>query len=103
VRDLDETFDFFGVTPEVVKVALTPGQVEEYDLPPNFAKITDTRAKGFIAKYGPKSAVELDALPVKVLRGLIRESVEANLDMSALAAVRDLQDQERARLAAMFE
>ena len=103
VRDLDESFGFLGVEPEVVKVALTADQVEEYDLAPNFAKLTDSRAKKFIEKYGEKSAVELDALPVKVLRRLIRESIEVKLDLSALEAVRKTQAQEQARLVAMFK
>lgn len=103
VRDLDESFDFFGVPSEIVKVALTAQQVEEYDLPPNFAKHSDSRAKKFIEKHGEKAAVELDALPVKVLQTMIRESVESCLDLSALEAVRKTQAEERANLAAMFE
>lgn len=103
LRDLEESFGFFEVFPELVKVALTPGQVEEYHLPPNFAKHSDSRAKKFIEKHGEKAAVELDALPVKVLQAMIRENVESCLDLSALESVRQVQAEERARLVAMFE
>jgi hypothetical protein len=66
-------------------------------LPPDFAKKSDTRAAGFIAKFGDVS-VELDALPVDVLRARIRSEVEARMDLDALRAVRQQEEQDRARL-----
>ncbi len=49
----------------VIKIGLTREQVDQYTLPPNFTKTTDSRAAAHIAKYGDIS-VELDALPVGV-------------------------------------
>lgn len=102
VRDLRESFTFFDLSPEVVKIALTPDQVEQWNLPPDFAKLSDARAAKFIAKYGEKSAVELDALPPQDLGKMIEEAVEARLDMDALREVWRQTEVDRAELAAKF-
>jgi hypothetical protein len=102
VRSLQSRLAELGAEPEVVKCALTAADVELYDLPPDFAKKTDTRAAKFIARYGDLS-VELDALPMDVLRTRIVEEVEARMDMAALARVQAKEEQERKRLAAMVE
>jgi hypothetical protein len=54
-------------------------QVEQYDPPPNPAKITDSRARDYIIKFG-SSSWELDALDPTVLDGLIRENILAIRD-----------------------
>ena len=47
--------------------------------------------------------MELDALPVDVLRsGLVRE-VEARIDLEALAETRALQEEDQARLDALLD
>jgi hypothetical protein len=48
--------------------------VEEYSPPPNPAKITDSRARTYIAEYGAHSW-ELDALDPDVLGALVRDTV----------------------------
>jgi hypothetical protein len=58
---------------EVIKCALTRDDIRRYQLPPDFAKKTDSRAKKFIAKHGDIS-VELDALPADVLRNRLHRS-----------------------------
>lgn len=65
----------------VNRVALTINQVHQYNLPPNYAKLSDTRAKDFIAKYGT-SSYELDALQPHVIAGLIEEGIKEVLDDS---------------------
>ncbi len=96
VRDLAESFGFFGLSPKFVKVALTLEDVRKYRLPYDFAKKTDTRAKGFIEKYGD-IAVELDALPVDVLRNKIIESIESEMDIGALMEIKKNEKEERKR------
>ncbi|MBE3585469.1 MAG: ABC transporter substrate-binding protein [Thermoanaerobacter sp.] len=86
-RALAEGLGFFGVFPEVVKVALTKEDVTAHNLPPDFTKATDSRRKAFVQRYGDM-AVELDALPLPVLREKIREAIEANLDLTALGEIR---------------
>jgi len=76
-RSLIERLAFFGCYPEIVKVALTKQQVEQYNLPSDPAKMTDSRRAGFVEKHGDLS-VELDALPVDVLRRLIRATIETS-------------------------
>jgi len=58
------------------RIALNMDQVKEYDPPPNPAKLTDSRATGYIAEHGDESW-ELDALEPTVLAGLIRDSIVA--------------------------
>lgn len=106
VRSLRERLDYFaherGVrAPTIVKCALTPEDVRRYHLPTDFTKATDSRRAGFVAKYGDVS-VELDALPVGVLRARLIEAVEAHLDLDALAATRRAEAADRAQLRALL-
>jgi len=97
VRSLRERLAFFDCKPEIVKCALTFEDVERYNLPPDFTKATDTRRAAFVKKYGDV-AVELDALPVHVLRDRLVAGVEGRIDMHALESVRQLEQSERDRL-----
>ncbi len=63
----------------VDRIALTMAQVRQYNPPPNPAKVTDSRAAGYIRKYGNESW-ELDALDPPVMTQLIRDSVEALIE-----------------------
>ena len=97
VRSLRERLGSFGCCPDIIKVALTLQDVEEYELPPDPAKTTDTRRAAFVEKYGDIS-VELDALPVDALRQRIVAEVEARMDLEALARVGAKEDEERGKL-----
>jgi hypothetical protein len=59
---------------EVNRIALNADQVRQYNPPPNPAKLTDSRAMGYIANYG-RSSWELDALEPTVLVNLIRRNI----------------------------
>jgi hypothetical protein len=100
-ESLQERLAELGSSPELVRSALNPDDIALYNLPPDFTKKTDTRAPKFIAKHGDV-AVELDALPPEVLEQRIRQEVEQRLDLGALAAVKDIEVQERQRLADML-
>jgi len=104
MRSLEERLLFFYDTPDAravfptfTKCALTREDIERYDLPPDPAKRTDTRAAAFIAEHGDVS-VELDALPVAVLRDRIRTEIESRLNMSALAECRRVQAEHEAEM-----
>lgn len=73
-RDIIDRQDLFLGHVKVIRVALNMDQVEEYSPPPNPAKLTDTRASGYVSKYGNESW-ELDALEPRVLRKLIEDTV----------------------------
>lgn len=96
VKSLRERLRFFDCTPEIIKVALTRDDIERHNLPPDPVKRSDTRAAGFLAKHGDLS-VELDALPVDVLRECIVSEVEAHMDLDALAEVKAQEQAERAK------
>jgi hypothetical protein len=55
---------------KVCRLALNMDQIERYNPPPNPAKLTDSRANGYIARYG-SSSWELDALEPTVLARLV--------------------------------
>lgn len=97
VRSLRERLLELGSEPEIVKCALTFEDIERYDLPPDFTKATDTRQAAFVARYGDV-AVELDALPVAVLRDRIASEITARMDLDALEATREAQSFDQGRL-----
>lgn len=96
-RSLEERLSFFESSPEIVKCALTFNDITLYNLPPDFTKAKDTRRKGFVAKYGDV-AVELDALPIDVLRDRIVREVEARMDLQALSKIKDVEKVEKEKL-----
>jgi hypothetical protein len=67
---------------EIRRIALNMDQINQYNPPPNPAKMSDSRAHGYVQEYGDKSW-ELDALPPDVLSNLVRTSVEALIDSDA--------------------
>ena len=79
-RDLDDrlrVFDVYGV--EVIRLALTMGQVNRYGPPPNPTKLTDSRSPDYIRQFGFDSW-ELDALDPAVISDLIRDEILALRD-----------------------
>jgi hypothetical protein len=98
VRSLGERLGFFDCHPEIVRCAILPEDIQEHDLPPDFAKKIDTRHKKFVDRFGDR-AVELDALPGEALRARIKEEVEKRTDLVALDAVRQREASERRFLA----
>ena len=71
----------------VDSIALTLEQIEQYDLPPDPAKIKDPRAKGYISKYGGVSW-ELDALPPDVLTTVLDEAIKDVVDLDMIEEVK---------------
>lgn len=96
VRSLVERIGFFGSRPDMEICAILRSDIDDYNLPPAFAKITDTRRDAFVAEHGDLS-VELDALPIEALRERIRTRIEDCMDLTALADTREQEaaDQER--------
>lgn len=79
-RDLEDRLRLFGSRVDVRRIALNMNQVEQYAPPPNPAKLTDSRATGYIAEYGRESW-ELDALDPTVIQDLVEREILARLDM----------------------
>jgi len=64
---------------EVRHIGLTMDQIQFFNLPPNPAKMTDPRAKGYVAEHGDISW-EVDALSPSDIRKIIEESLEDVID-----------------------
>lgn len=96
-RDIQERLNLFGAETEVNRIALTYEQVERYTPPPNPAKITDSRCKGYIEKYGDESW-ELDALKPTVIHDLIVETVDRLTDWEMLNERKTLLNKEKASM-----
>jgi len=74
-RDIVDRLSLFAGRPiEVKRIALNMDQIERYGPPPNPTKLTDSRADGYIDRYGHDSW-ELDALEPRVLADEIRRAV----------------------------
>lgn len=98
-RDIADRLSMFAEEDiEVKRIALNMDQIEEFDPPPNPAKITDSRSGPYIELYGT-SSWELDAIEPATLSALITETVEGYIDSDLMAAARDRQDDARANIA----
>lgn len=96
-RDIRERLAIFRCRLELRRLALNMDQVEKYDPPPNPAKETDSRFKGYIAEYGRESW-ELDALEPKLLADLVRAAVKPLIDVGTWSALEEREKAERAQL-----
>src|SRR5262245_57479113 len=86
-EDIDRNFiEQTGCWQEVRRVALNADQVEEYNLPPQPGKTTDSRARGFIERHGRLVQVELDALPPETFRALFEAAIAEFWDTKAYKA-----------------
>lgn len=78
-RDIQDRLKMFGSKVEVERIALTMAQIQHYGPPPNPAKITDSRSKDYIARFGNQSW-ELDALEPSVIDDLISDHIKEFID-----------------------
>jgi hypothetical protein len=101
-HSLKKRLAVLGCKPEVIKCALIPEDIQRYNLPPDFAKQTDSRTRGFIEKHGDVS-VELDALPADVLRNRLIEEVSSRMDLKTLERIKKIEETERAQLVKLLE
>jgi hypothetical protein len=97
---MKERLHKFGLSQSTIdfhRIAVTPQQIDQYNLPTLPVKKTDTRAKKFIEKYGDK-ACELDAFlayaPQQFKRLLVR-SVTQYFDDNLYQQQLRLQQKER--------
>ena len=79
------------------RIALNMDQVEEYNPPPNPAKVTDRRFNGYALEYGYESW-ELDALDPDILVKLIQDEINAYKDNGKWAEMKKQEAKEKAQL-----
>jgi hypothetical protein len=87
-----------GVPVTVEKLAVTRGQIREWNLPTRPVntpgKTLTTRKRRFIDDYGD-AAVELDAIPPNLFRNLIDKTIARFFDERQLEALRAVETSER--------
>jgi len=97
-RDIFDRLELMaGHAVDVNRIALNMDQVEEFNPPPNPAKITDSRAGQYIATHGAESW-ELDALEPSVIIELVREEITRHLDLGTFEARKQRREKERQEL-----
>lgn len=74
---------------DFVRIGINEKQIAQYDLPTKPRKVSDMRSQHVA------STVEAEAMPARVLRGLLREQIESLLPEGALAAAKVAEKSER--------
>ena len=72
-------------------------QVEEYNPPPNPAKVSDPRAAAYIEKFGDTSW-EVDALPPEALTEIITKSIVTYVDAEKMAKIIKQENADKRKL-----
>ena len=78
-RDIADRLHLFGSEVDVRRVALNMDQIDQYDPPPNPAKLSDSRSEKYVSEFGPNSW-ELDALEPRVLAALVDLEIDEVLE-----------------------
>jgi hypothetical protein len=95
-RSMRDDFDIWNV--ELIRVAVTPEQLEELNLPASMeAKESSTRYTKFVEEYGPQVA-ELEALEPAVLQTLLDKAIRGAMDMSLFGQAVEQEKQDSAKL-----
>src|SRR5215831_6220558 len=94
-RRLDEMCERLDCSPPIIeRVALTEEHIAEFNLPTRPTKRDgNPHARGFEG-----DSVELDALPPRVLREMVREVIERHITPRALEVLRAAEESERSLL-----
>ncbi len=102
-RDNEERVTLFsnGADVEVRRIALNMDQVDQYSPPPNPAKVGDSRAADYIARFG-RISWELDALEPKVLDDLITGEIDGLIDWDVWEEVKKEETERREILKALY-
>ncbi|MFS0883980.1 hypothetical protein [Aeromicrobium sp. 179-A 4D2 NHS] len=97
-RDFQDKVHRFapGVSVHMQRIAVTPAQIDEFNLPTRPTKSTDTRAPKFAG-----DSVEVDAIAPTALRAIVETAITQHVDPTALRAVRIAEESEREGLRAM--
>ena len=103
IRDVRERLAELGLASiEVIPIALTMDQINQYNPPPDPAKITDPRAAWYIQEYGNHSW-EVDALPPNVLTDLLTNTIQGLIDMDIFNEIMVQETADKDELARLIE
>lgn len=102
-RDNRERIELFAGTPvQVVRLALNMDQIMTYDPPPNYAKVSDSRAPAYVREFG-EECWELDALEPRVIQDLISDAVLKVRDQKLWDEMTAQQTEDKLMLEALVE
>lgn len=96
-RDIQDRLDIFKTCVEVKRIALNMEQIQQFNPPPNPAKVTDSRYQGYMAEYGEESW-ELDALDPRTINNLITDEIKVLTDSGRQQVLVRKQERERKKL-----
>ena len=92
-RHIEKTLRGFGAEFSFEVMAVTDEQIQTYHLPTRPTKKKDTRAKKWQG-----DSVELDALPPRILRDMVKSCIERHIDSKNLEITKKSEDLERETL-----
>jgi hypothetical protein len=72
-------------------------QIEQYDPPPNPAKLSDSRAAKYIEEHGD-SSWEVDALPPDVLAQIVNDAFADVVDDSLMDEIKEREEADKKAL-----
>lgn len=102
-RDIQDRLSMFAEQRvDVRRIALNMDQVEQYNPPPNPAKLTDSRGESYVEEYGTDSW-ELDALEPAVLTALIQDAVAPLIDQESWDDAEAIDQHDRDRMSAVAD
>lgn len=83
-RDLEAKLRTFAPSANIhfESIAVTDKQIKDWSLPTRPSKTTDTR------KFNSKYSVEVDAIPPKILKDLVRNVIEKHIDTHQLQQIK---------------
>jgi len=111
-RDVEDRLDLFVKTStdrcheigpneesavKIIRAALNMDQIKKLNPPENPAKITDSRAHGYIQRFG-SSSWELDAIEPRALAALVTDAVRSVMDVPLFENNRKKMEQGRKAL-----
>ncbi len=85
----------------VERLAATRQQIDEYGLITQPVSRTDTRSRKFVRAHGTEP-VELDAIPARAVRTLVRAAIERHMDAERLRTLKLAEEQERELLSKVW-
>jgi hypothetical protein len=94
-RNIEKSLREFAPDADIYfdRIAVTPKQIKNWDLPTRPTKKSDSRAKRFKVE-----SVELDAIPAKTLKELVANAIERHIDIDSLNNTRRIEDAEKQSL-----
>ncbi len=91
----------YGVDVELRRIAATREQIDEFSLITQPVSGTDTRSRRFIERYGT-ATVELDAIPAREIRRMVREAIESHMEPGQLTLLKTVEEKERNEFIEIF-